>query len=123
MENKIAFLKVFVNIIRWIARIVGLLAVLFVGIFEGCEALESNQTGGSDIPVVMIIATVMMMGGLLAAWKWEFWGGLISLTGFFMVAENNPRVEGLPLMYILFMTPAVLFIIYGLVRRFFIKQV
>jgi hypothetical protein len=106
------------NVIRWIARIVGLLAVLFVGIFEGCEALGSDNPGGFNVPAIMIIASVLMMGGLLAAWKWEFWGGLASLSGFFLVAENNPRVWDLPLMYILFMAPAVLFIIYGLTRRF-----
>jgi hypothetical protein len=121
MDNNNSFLAKSVNVIRWITRIFSLLAVLFVLIFEVAEAFGNDNQGGSPIPAIMILATVMMMGGLLAAWKWDFWGGLISLTGFFMVAENNPRVRELPLMYILFMAPAVLFIICGLVRRFFLK--
>jgi hypothetical protein len=122
MENKNTFLTVLTGVIRWIARIVGLLAVLFVGIFAAFEGLGGDHAGGSDIPVVMIIGTVLMMGGLLAAWKWDFWGGLASLTGFFIVAENNSGVWHMPLMVILFMAPAVLFIFCGLIRRFRLKK-
>jgi len=122
MENEAPILASFINVIRWITRIFSALAILFTLMMELGELLANESNDGSGVQTTMIFAGVMMLGGLLVAWKWEVWGGLISLAGFFQVAFINPRVWQLPMMYILFLTPALLFLICGLVKRFFLVR-
>ena len=122
MENEPSFLASFIRVIRWIIRIFSALAIVFTLAMELGELFANSGNEGNGIQTTMIIGTVMMMGGLLVAWKWEVWGGLISLAGFFQVAFINPHVWKLPMMYILFLSPALLFLIIGLVKRFVLEK-
>lgn len=70
------------TLMRWIARILGLLAsALFVWflVCAGiglCKTLSWSSPRGIPLLIVMAIAAV----GVLLAWRWEMFGGTIATT-------------------------------------------
>ena len=84
--------KSHINIIRWIARILGALLVLFVllsavgGIIDPPPQATGNLTK-QDIP--LMIGMISMVVGIIVAWFREPIGGLLIIGGFilFMVVE------------------------------------
>jgi hypothetical protein len=123
MDNNESFLAILIRIIRWITRIVSLLVVLTVLVFFlGEEVFGNDKTSGFNVHALAVIVGILMIGGLLVAWKWEIWGGLISLIGFAGVGWVNPDIWKMPAMYILFGLPALLFIGCGLVQKYYLKE-
>jgi hypothetical protein len=123
MDNNESFLSILIRIIRWITRIVSLLVVIMVIVlFLGEEVFSDEKRGGIDISFGAAISGIMMIGGLLAAWKWEIWGGLISLVGFVCVGWVNPGATKNTLMYLLFFLPALLYVICGIVQKYYLKN-
>jgi len=84
--------KSHINIIRWIARILGTLLVLFVllSAVGGIIDLPPQATGNltkQDIP--LMIGMISMVVGIIVAWFREPIGGLLIIEGFifFVVVE------------------------------------
>jgi hypothetical protein len=124
MVNRESFPGRLTKVIRWITRISSLLIVLTVTVFFlGEEVFGNDKTSGFNVHALAVIVGVLMIGGLLVAWKWEIWGGLISLIGFAGVGWVNPDIWRMPAMYILFGLPALLFIVCGLVQKYYLKEV
>jgi hypothetical protein len=70
-----------IKTIRWTARLLSIFFIfLTLGFFLG-EVMTEPQTKGS-LPFINILVGILMLGGLALAWKWELYGGLISLIGF-----------------------------------------
>jgi hypothetical protein len=123
MDNNESFFAILIRVIRWITRIVSLLVVILViALFLGEEVFSNEKKDGINISFMAAISGIMMIGGLLAAWKWEIWGGLISLVGFAWIVWFNPDGRSMPIMYLVFGLPAVLFVICGLVQKFYVKN-
>jgi hypothetical protein len=59
-----------------------------------------------------------MIGGLAAAWKWEYLGGLISVIGLIGAGILNPKILASPVMY-LFLIPGILFMLVAWQSRSF----
>lgn len=93
-----------IKVMRWIARVQSLLIILITLFFMipdiWGEPLQSIVLMGFLIPI-----------GLGIAWKWELVGALISLVGSVRVMILNPDALVNPMMYVLYVFPAVLFLL------------
>ena len=84
-----------VVMIRWSARILSGLIVLFFGFFLVAHLI--GDQGRASRPLVwsdyVILATlVVSLVGLLLAWKWEFAGAAIALIAILICAVVNWRI-------------------------------
>ena len=97
-------------IIRWIARIVGLLYLAFFLLMLIGEELSSSQES-NPLTVSAWLGFVFVFiyfVGLILAWKWEGIGGLIAIggtIGFFVTIQKYS------LMILIMAAPALLFLI------------
>lgn len=105
MDNLSTAIPIVIKVLRWIARIISLLFVLTTLFFMVGEGFFEHLP-----PIIMILMGVLMIGGLVLAWKWEFIGALTSLVGFIGVSVLNPGALTKPLMYIVPGT-AILFLL------------
>lgn len=114
MENTKSILSITINVIRWIARILAAFMILLTLVFFlGEEVFDKNHGTGEPIPITMIIFSILMLGGLGLAFKWELPGGIISLVGFTGIIISNTDSASMPMFY-LYALPAVLFLLCGL---------
>ncbi len=89
----------FVAVVRWSARILSGLIVLFFGLFLvahliGDQGRASRPLAWSDY--VILVTVVVSLVGLLLAWKWEFAGAAIALIAILVCAVVNWRVLVFP---------------------------
>jgi hypothetical protein len=100
---------------RWIGRVIGLLIVALTVSFAIGEGMPNPFTQ----PVVVqigFLALALILGGILAGWRWELLGGAVSLLGWslFVLAEiRSPRnmnwfISALGLPGALYVTSALL---------------
>ena len=105
--------------IRWSARITGLAVLALVAVFVIGHGGFPNILG-QPLPVqVECVGMLLMLTGLVAAWRWEVTGGLAVVAGFsvFLVTElvvnGRPPGGALPL----FVIPGILFLVSGAIAR------
>lgn len=71
-------MKISVKILPWIARIICMLAILFISMFAADsfspELTFRQQIGGF---MMHLIPSFILIALLIVAWKWEFIGGII----------------------------------------------
>ena len=110
------------KVIRWTARIAGtLLASLFTIILIGIAIVEGIAPLGS-LPageVVQFAAVVLMLAGVLAAWRWEQVGGGMITTGGVLFNLVESITEGqvrLVWFAVVFTAIGVMFIVCGWMR-------
>jgi len=75
--------------IRMVARFLGSMLFLMIAMFAVGEGLP-NPLALSVKEAVIFGSFIIMLGGLIAAWKWEGTGGLIILAGYLIFALINP---------------------------------
>ena len=110
MKNKTSFESKTTRVIRRIARILGLFLILLTLVFVIVYSMEERSPTAEPTQIIMILAGIMILGGLGLAWKWELIGAMISLVGFIGVGVLNPDAMTKPMMY-LFPITAILFLI------------
>lgn len=93
----------FVTPVRWTARLISGLIVLFFGFFLIAHLI--GDQGRPSRPLVwndyVILATmVVSLVGLLLAWKWQFVGAAITLIAFIICAAINWMVLVSPVVLI-----------------------
>ncbi len=87
MEDK------FVKLIRWVARILSLIPIgvlvldLFLPHMAGGSLLDPSQR-------VTLILVVISIFGLMVAWKWEAFGGILSLVSLFLLLFSSMVYNG-----------------------------
>ncbi|MGB2897025.1 MAG: hypothetical protein WBB65_12765 [Anaerolineales bacterium] len=107
------------RVVRWIARISsGVMAALILLIFAG----EALADGFEPILHMTARETAMMIAffavwlGLLLGWKWELYGGLLTIFGvaaFYLLDYLfSGTLPGGPF-FLIFASPSLLFIYYG----------
>ena len=107
------------RIVRWIARIsAGIMAALILLIFVG-EALDEGFEPFLHMTVretAMMAAFFAVWLGLLLGWKWELYGGLLTVCGMvafyllvYLFSGTIPRGP----FFLVFASPSLLFIYYG----------
>jgi hypothetical protein len=70
------------TMIRWIARILALVAVglfVFFAIEFGTRVFPALSWGPQGIPLLVVLA--IALAGVLVAWRWELVGGLMTVAG------------------------------------------
>jgi hypothetical protein len=78
---------------RWIARIMGTLMALFYLAFVVGEGPPPLFRLGLQQNLHFLGLTALFLG-LLLAWKWDLWGGLIPLAGFVLLFAVDARSMG-----------------------------
>lgn len=112
------------SIIRWTARILGTLMVIFtllIGIGELLEEHSGPNAGLNAFTIITFLVWGVALAGLiLALWK-EGLGGIISLIGFIVfniLAAINPTPDSrYPFGLLLFMIPSILYLAYWWLER------
>ena len=67
---------------RWVARILALIAVglfVFFAVELGAEVFPALSWGPQGIP--LLIALAVALAGVLGAWRWELAGGVTTVSG------------------------------------------
>jgi len=89
--------------------------LMFIGeTFFQDEAFNPEPMGANSILQLLLFAVSMI--GLVLAWKWELWGGILSLVALAVLAIVNPKVLDFPLLLIYPLT-ALLFIVLWAIDR------
>jgi hypothetical protein len=117
-----------VNIVRWIGRIsaglaAGLILLIFIG--EGLDEGIGPFLQMTTRETAMMIAFVVIWLGLLLGWKWELTGALLAIGGMaafylldYLFSGTFPRGP----YFLIFSSPAVLFLYCGLWSRKALKS-
>lgn len=85
--------KIEAAVCRWTARALGAVLVLITLTIAIGQGLPNPFTQPVFVQIGFL-ALALIVGGILAAWRWEFWGGLISLFGwalFVIIVIGSPR--------------------------------
>ena len=103
---------------RWTARIIGTLLVLMVALIAIGEGMPNPFTQPMSVQVGFL-ALALIMIGILAGWRWELAGGILSLFGWvlFVVAVMHPP-RGLNWFVSALALPGILYIAGALLRRY-----
>ena len=112
------------SIIRWAARIIGTLMVIFtliIGIGEMLEGRNKPNSGYNTFTIILFIGWGAGLAGLiLALWK-EGLGGIVSLIFFIIfnvLAAVNPTPDSrYTFGLLLFMIPSILYLVYWWLER------
>jgi Na+-driven multidrug efflux pump len=95
-------------------------STLIIGIGEGMP----NPFTQPVIVQVGFLALALIIIGILAGWRWELSGGIISLFGWCLfllpVIKHSPR--GMNLFVIILALPGALYITSALLRRYYEKH-
>lgn len=113
-----------IRIIRWSARIIGTLMVIFtliIGIGEILEGLNKPSTNYNTYTIILFVVWgVGLAGLLLGLWK-EGLGGIISLFGFIifnvLAAVNTTPGSSYTYVLLIFIFPSILYLIYWRLER------
>jgi hypothetical protein len=99
------------------ARFLGALLVVSIVYLAIGEGMPNPFTEPAPVQVGFL-ALAMMMIGILAGWRWEIAGGVISLAGWclFIVSVTNPQ-RGLNWFVWTLAAPGVLYMMSALLRR------
>ena len=108
--------KVLTTTCRWTARVVGTLLVIFAVVIAIGEGMPNPFT---QPPVVQIgfLALAMILIGILAGWRWELAGGVLSLAGWCLFFASVIGVKRLNVFVSLLALPGILYLISAWLRR------
>ncbi len=109
--------KLLAALCRWTARVLGTLLLSVVVLIAIGEGMPNPCTQPGAVQVGFLALAVLLLG-ILAGWRWELAGGLISLAGWcaFMAAVvHSPR--GLHPFVLALALPGVLYLASALSRR------
>jgi len=88
---------------------------MFIGeTFFQDEAFKLKPMSTNSILQVLLF--VVSMIGLVLAWKWELWGGVLTLVALAALAFVNPNILNFPLLLI-YPATALLFIVLWAIDR------
>lgn len=91
----------YVQILRWCARLFsGFMILFFLMIFFGetVGAMHSDSFAGFHLSQVSYLVFMLIgTGGLAAAWRWEFTGGLVALVAYLVLGLFHPIIFSFPM--------------------------
>jgi hypothetical protein len=115
--------KLFSNLCRWTARIIGVFMVvstLIIAIGEGMP----NPFTQPMLFQLGFLALALIILGIVAGWRWELSGGIMSLVGWGLlvipVIKHSPR--GMNPFFIVLAVPGILYMASALLRRYRAKH-
>jgi hypothetical protein len=95
---------------RWTARVAGTLMVISAVVIAIGEGMPNPFT---QPPVVQIgfLALAMILIGILAGWRWELAGGVLSLAGWCLFVGSVVHGKSLNLFISLLALPGILYVV------------
>lgn len=101
---------------RWTARLVGAFLLLTIVLIAVGEGMPNPFT---QPPAVQFgfLTLAMIMIGILAGWRWEFFGGVLSLAGWCLFVAVVVWLKHLTLFVLLLALPGILHLISAWLRR------
>lgn len=102
-----------VTIIRWVARIIGILLMALFLFFFVADCLQKGRIAIESERILMIVSLLLAFIGLSIAWKWEGIGAasaLAGLIGFNIFAPATVARAGIFAVTALYGLPALLFL-------------
>lgn len=110
-------IRTLINVMRWTARILAGLMVVFVLIFAIGSFMEGLNKQGAGLDAYTVITFVVWgvgLAGLILGWRNERLGVFISLAGFVVfniLAAVNPNPDSsYTFVLLLFLIPSVLYV-------------
>lgn len=103
---------------RWTARILGTLLISVVVMIAIGEGMPNPFTQPVGVQVGFLALALLLLG-MIAGWRWELAGGLLSLAGWFLfvgVAIKSPRA--LHPFVLALALPGALYLLSALSRRY-----
>jgi hypothetical protein len=100
---------------RWIARILALVAVglfVFFAVELGAKVFPTLSWGPQGIP--LLVALVVALAGVLVAWRWELVGGLMTVAGVAAIMGLVCLGSGIDMFYCAFLFTLPLLLAGGL---------
>jgi len=87
--------KRIINLLRWLTRILGILLIFVIVLFAVGEGLP-NPLALTVNEQLGFVALIIMLAGLILAWKFEGMGGLLVIIGyiFFCIIERQILRQG-----------------------------
>jgi len=104
--------------VRWAARLGSLVLVTFVGFIFIGEGLSEGFPNPIVLTLrenVLLAAFFLMVAGLVLAWRWAFWGAVVTFAGYMSFSIVEGRI--LPGVFSFFPAVAGLFIWSWLLSR------
>jgi hypothetical protein len=102
-----------VTIIRWVARIIGILLMALFLFFFVADCLQKGRIAIESDRILMIVFLLLAFIGLSIAWKWEGIGAasaVAGLIGFNIFAPATVARAGIFAVTALYGLPALLFL-------------
>jgi hypothetical protein len=102
-----------VTIIRWVARIIGILLMALFLFFFVADCLQKGRIAIESERILMIVFLLLAFIGLSIAWKWEGIGAasaVAGLIGFNIFAPETVARAGIFAVTALYGLPALLFL-------------
>ena len=108
-------------IIRWIARILSALFVVFILFFLLADLFGKEETGGGVLSakdgITFFFFPISTIVGLVIAWNWERMGGLITVLGLIGLVTIRPDLLSSFFLIGIVAIPGLLFILYWYLAR------
>lgn len=103
------------KVMRWVARIMALIAVglfVFFVVELGAKVFPALSWGPQGIP--LLIALVAALAGVLVAWRWELIGGVMTVAGVAAIMALVCAGSGTDMLYCAFLFTLPLLLAGGL---------
>ncbi|MEI6697319.1 MAG: hypothetical protein WCO13_14790 [Bacteroidota bacterium] len=97
------------KILRWVARIISLPLIVFIGIQIFFPESKRTQALPTIEQIMIWFFPIGYFVGLVISWKWDLIGGIISLIGLVATIVYRPDLFFMALVLAI---PAVMFILY-----------
>jgi hypothetical protein len=108
--------KLLAVVCRWAARIIGTLLVILIVVIGIGEGMPNPFTQPPSVQIGFL-ALAMILIGILAGWRWELAGGVISLAGWCLFFASVIGLKHLNWFVLLLALPGILYLSSALVRR------
>lgn len=101
---------------RWTARIFGALLVVLILVIAIGEGVPNPFTQPLIVQIGFL-ALALIVTGILTGWRWELWGGVLSLAGWCLFFASVIGPKRLNCFVLLLALPGVLSLLSALLRR------
>jgi len=108
--------RLLTGVCRWAGRVTGTLLVILVVVIAIGEGMPNPFT---QPPVIQIgfITLALILTGILAGWRWELAGGILSLAGWCLFVGSVVGLKRLNVYVSLLALPGILYLISAWLRR------
>jgi hypothetical protein len=108
--------KLLAAMFRWTGRILGVLLVVSVVIIAIGEGMPNPFTQPLEV-LIGFLALALIIVGTLAGWRWEFFGGVLSLAGWCLFFASVIQLKHLTWFVAVLALPGLLYLLSALLRR------